>query len=707
MKISKLLFTALFFLSSFNLISQEECGTDEILRRNPFLQQLYGERVDCAPEVNLETAEILTVPVVVHIVHLGEPVGEGTNISDEQVYSMIDNLNHRFRGDTEALVVLTDEYDEYELSLVIDSKIEFCLAQRDPDNNPTNGIHRYNGSNLFWQDNTSNPPIIESYAEDGVANTNLVSGIDDAYMKETVGCWDSQKYFNIWIVSEIGGNNGGNGVQGYSYLGPTGSNCRYGPVCLYNVSGTVGNLKTSHNLNATVTHEVGHAFSLYHTFSNQGSDPCSETNGCTQGDLCPDTPPTSTNNSGCTPVDCPDAMIENYMDYTPQTCRIAFTQNQIERMRDLLLTQLEGLVIDNIKCQPLNSNDLAITSVSLPSEWCRDEVSFTVKISNYGGNDVTGASIKVNGVTYPLPPIDAGEFFNLSFTDFDLGDGYFDIEVIYPEDEYPTNNLYSTYVEPSESNWVEVVISPDVWSNEINWEITDEFGEIIMEGGNYPFGSDDIDFYEGACLTEGCYTFIITDTNGDGMCSFDFDNDGVCDGSYDAFVNIISNNNLIFDLSQPDEIDFGSELIFDFCITNCPEVYCQGDFDGDGSVTVTDLLDLLYNIGNDEICSPYDFDNNGIVSTEDILQFLPKLGLICGTNDYFEVGSIPLTVMDEIRDLSNINHVILDKQIISTKYYSLRGVEVTYTRNLSNGIYIQETLFSDGTRDVSKIFINE
>ena len=63
--------------------------------------------------------------------------------------------------------------------------------------------------------------------------------------------------------------------------------------------------------------------------------------------------------------------------------------------------------------------------------------------------------------------------------------------------------------------------------------------------------------------------------------------------------------------------------------------------------------------------------------------------------------------MDEIRDLSNINHVILDKQIISTKYYSLRGVEVTYTRSLSNGIYIQETLFSDGTRDVSKIFINE
>jgi hypothetical protein len=58
-------------------------------------------------------------------------------------------------------------------------------------------------------------------------------------------------------------------------------------------------------------------------FQTQGSDPCSETNGCTQGDQCPDTPPTSANNIGCTTVDCPDAMIENYMDYTPQTCRIS------------------------------------------------------------------------------------------------------------------------------------------------------------------------------------------------------------------------------------------------------------------------------------------------------------------------------------------------------------------------------------------------
>jgi hypothetical protein len=403
MKVNRLLavLASFFFLTSAQIFAQEECGTDELIRRNPFLQQLYAERVGCAPEVDLDTAQVLTIPVVVHVVHLGEPVGEGTNISDEQILSCIENLNHRFRGDVEALAALTDEYDEYELSLVMDSKIEFCLAQRDPDNNPTNGIHRYNGSNL-----TNNG---ESYDLDGVSNGNG-DGIGESYMKETVGCWNTQKYFNLWVVSEINGNNGGNGIQGYSYLGPTGNNCLYGPVCLYNVFGTTGNLKSSFNLNATTTHEVGHAFGLWHTFSNQGSDPCSETNGCTQGDQCPDTPPTSANNIGCTTVDCPDAMLENYMDYTPQTCRTAFTQNQIERMRNQIWNDLTGLVYDNVNCQSLNALDLAITSVSLPLSWCRPTVDFNVKVSNYGGDDVEGAQLLVNNdQPIELGSITAGE----------------------------------------------------------------------------------------------------------------------------------------------------------------------------------------------------------------------------------------------------------------------------------------------------------
>ena len=78
-----------FFTLSSAVIAQEECGTDQMIARNPFLQQLYAERVACAPEIDLDTAQVLTIPVVFHVIHLGEPVGEGTNISDEQILSCI------------------------------------------------------------------------------------------------------------------------------------------------------------------------------------------------------------------------------------------------------------------------------------------------------------------------------------------------------------------------------------------------------------------------------------------------------------------------------------------------------------------------------------------------------------------------------------------------------------------------------------------
>jgi len=705
MKTFKLLIFTVLTLLNTNIFSQEQCGTDELIIRNPFLMERYNSRVACAPEVDLDTAQVLTIPVVFHILHLGEAVGEGTNISDEQVLSCIENLNHRFRGDVEALSELTDEYDEYELSLVKDGKIEFCMAARGPDDTPTDGINRYDCSNL-----TNNG---ESYALDGISQgSGFDPGVSDSYIKNLFH-WPVDKYFNCYVVSEINGNDGGNGIQGYSYLGSSGTGINgyiYGPVCLYNVTGVTGTLKFGRELNSTWAHEIGHALSLYHTFSNQGSDPCSETNGCTQGDQVPDTPPTNANNGGCVTGDCPDAMLENYMDYTPEWCKTAFTQGQIERMRDEIYTGLPYLIsTDNVSCQSPNSKDIAITSISVPSDWCLPTIDFNVKINNFGGESAENVTLLVNGVPYEVPTIEAGGFVLIPFTDFVLGNGIIECEAVYELDEFLDNNTLTQVVEVIEENWLEVIISPDVWSNEIDWEVIDEFGEVVLSGGDYPVFSQDIDFIESTCLPDGCYTFIITDTNGDGMCAFDFDEDGICDGTYDAFINIIVNDNIKFELSDPADLDYGSVLEVEFCTIYCPpSTSCKGDFDGDGLVTVRDLMSLLSTPqGTLTECSDYDLNNDLQINLNDILDFLSVMGTDCFTGEIFNVGMVPLDLQTKIRDLTDVNHVILDKQVISTKYYTLRGVEVTYTRSLSNGIYLQETLFSDGTREVKKIFMGE
>src|SRR5690349_1396016 len=42
-------------------------------------------------------AEILTIPIIVHVIHNGEAVGTGANISQAQVQAQIDVLNEDFR----------------------------------------------------------------------------------------------------------------------------------------------------------------------------------------------------------------------------------------------------------------------------------------------------------------------------------------------------------------------------------------------------------------------------------------------------------------------------------------------------------------------------------------------------------------------------------------------------------------------------------
>ena len=709
--VSRLLaFFASFFLS-FNFLAQEPCGTDQLMMRNPFLMEQLNGRVACnAPEIDLDTAQVLTIPVVFHILHLGEAVGEVTNISDERILSCIENLNHRFRGDVGALAALTDEYDEYELSLVLDGKIEFCLAARDPDNNPTDGINRYDCSNL-----TNNG---ESYALDGIASDGLSSGVPDSYIKNQFH-WPEDKYFNCYVVSEINGNNGGGGIQGYSFVGSLGtgaSGYRYGPVCLYNVTG-LNTGKSGRELNGTWTHEIGHALNLYHTFGisiGAGGGSCDEEpNPCTYGDQVPDTPPTSTN-QGCTPNNCPDAMVENYMDYTYETCKTAFTQNQIERMRHEIYTELDYLVnINNVSCQSPNSRDVAVTAISTPSDWCLETIDFSVKINNFGGESAEGVALLVNGVGYSVPTIEAGGFVLIPFTDFILGDGVIECEAVYDLDEFLSNNTLTQVVEVTEQNWLEVILSPDVWSNEIDWEIIDENGEIVLEGGDYPVFSQDSTFVESTCLPDGCYTFIITDSNGDGMCAFDFDDDGVCDGSYDAFINIFVNDNLTFELSQPDEIDYGSILEVDFCTIYCPSEGCEGDFNSDGIVAVQDLLMLLNTPqGTLEECSEFDLNNDLQIDVNDIIGLLNIYGTDCFTGQ--NILGTPDWVADYLTDVTEIDlgdeGEIMDAnglcKVGSPLFFDLAGRKVNDKGRLAPGIYLVVQNWSNGNVTTEKIFLN-
>jgi hypothetical protein len=669
-----LLFLSVFYIISiFSVFSQEECGTDEIINRNPFLQQVYEERVACAPEVNLDTAQVLTIPVVVHIVHLGEPVGEQTNISDEQVLSMVENLNHRFRADTDALSQLvsssgTQSYDEYQLSLAIDSKIEFCMAQRDPDNQPTDGIVRHDGSNLVYNG--------ESYAEDGVAIDSQSSGISDSWMKSTLGCWDTEKYYNIWIVTEIGGNNGGGGIQGYSYIGYYGTSCNSGPVLLYNVAGTVGNIKLG-NLNSTTAHEVGHSLGLYHTFWNTTN--CTGESTCTNGDYIPDTPVTSSNIS-CSFPDCEDAITENYMDYTSQSCRIMFTQNQIEEMRNVLWSDMNGVINNNYNCQSLSSKDLAITGVyGLPESWCQSLISFNVKVNNLGGDDAVDGVLSINGTLYDLPTIPSGDFTVMEFVDYTLGNGQFNFEVILDGDEYPSNNTAFESVIVENESLLELAVTTEFFANQNTYTLTDEVGNVLLDEGGFGAGIT-TRVYE-LCLPDGCYTLTLYDSDGNGW-------------QYGGEYTITINGE---EISSYTSSGSWSEYSENFCVDYTCELetdICPWDLNDDNVVNNKDLLVLLTNMDTEVgYCTPGDFNFDGFINQDDINLLVDNYGMLCAEG-----------VIENKKYISLSDHYVVG----GPSYYDMSGKQVIVLSpaDLSPGVYLVTEKWSDGTVITKKIYIN-
>ena len=88
---------------------------------------------------------VFRIPVVVHVIHNGEAIGEGANISAAQVKSQIDVLNEDFRRKLN-----TNGYNENPNGA--DCEIEFYLATTGPDGVLLSeaGIHRVDGRRKIW-----------------------------------------------------------------------------------------------------------------------------------------------------------------------------------------------------------------------------------------------------------------------------------------------------------------------------------------------------------------------------------------------------------------------------------------------------------------------------------------------------------------------------------------------------------------------------
>ncbi|MDF1674385.1 MAG: PKD domain-containing protein [Vicingaceae bacterium] len=296
-----------------NSSTSESCGFDHmhdmLLSSNADYRQRTEDFNNFMKSYNApKSGATYVVPVVVHVMHKGEAVGTGSNISEVDINQGILQLNERFRkipgslGDGNG----------------VDVDIEFALAVRDPNGNCTNGIVRV--------DMTGN----STYMNFGV-RAQTSNGITDAALKAT-SRWNTLEYYNIYLVSEIDDNECGFGIQGYAYFASAHGQSYDGMVQL--------GCKFAQSGNTTLTHELGHAMNLYHTFEgdNNGNSCPSNTNCSSQGDRCCDTPPhirsasnCVTGTNSCDGGSSKELFIHNYMDYSSDACQSEFTADQKAR----------------------------------------------------------------------------------------------------------------------------------------------------------------------------------------------------------------------------------------------------------------------------------------------------------------------------------------------------------------------------------------
>jgi hypothetical protein len=309
-----------FLLVQQNCIAQRTCGTMEAwqnqLAKNPdllhqraIIQSQMQEWIN-NPE-NHKTNAIITIPVVVHVVYRNT----AENISDAQIQSQIDVLNKDFRKQNSDASLVPSAFS----SLAADCEIQFCLADRDPNGNPTTGITR-----------TSTTKTSFSQSSDDVKSS--ASGGKDP--------WDTEKYLNMWVCNLSGG------LLGYAQF-PGGSASTDGVVMRYTAFGTTGTATAPYNKGRTTTHEVAHYLDLYHIW---GDEP-----NCAQDDDVSDTPLQQDKNFGCPTfpltdncqTSSPGVMFMNYMDYVDDDCMYMFTTGQKTRMRASLNTTRAGLKASN------------------------------------------------------------------------------------------------------------------------------------------------------------------------------------------------------------------------------------------------------------------------------------------------------------------------------------------------------------------------
>lgn len=653
------LFTLLLLLLTLPLFGQDRCGTDVLFEqqlKDPKFKRSYFRLEKMAQKAEESKRALampdlpITVPVIVHVIHFGEPYGEENHLTIEYVQETFDDLNQNFAG-------------EFSDDPTSNTQINFCIANASTTGEAIEGIKYYDWDDLGLGDWTSSVVY-----DNNTALSDLLG-------------YDKNNYCNVFVAPF-------NSPLGFAYL----PSSNYGVFVGTDFFGVTNN--GSYGLNKTLVHEMGHYCGLYHTFHfTQDCD--LESNCNSQGDRVCDTPVT-TGNFGC-PTNggaCGNDLVENFMDYTNDGCMESFTQGQSLRMLSQLEIFRPGVVNNTLACGAIEGIDASINGLTVSNIGCSTVKDIIFNLQSFG-DTLTEAIINysINGISNSITwsgNLGFGESETIIIPNINIDYGIADIEVSVdvPEDIYEINDTSILQIDNYEGTLVDIVIEFDDLPFGFSWELFEAdingtpIGEPIDEGGDYTNGvyscETEINTY---CLEEGNYVLVLEDLFGNGMFY-------PCGGP----ISIIEGNDTLNTITG----NWGSDENLPFYVgppDPCPPSDCPWDVDGNGFVWVSDILIILQSYGLEVECSPLDINQDGIIGTDDILDALANFDTECGTG-------MTAPPEDSFRRLVQE----AGEDVVSVKLYNLQGQEVKYTTYLDTGIYMLVQEWTGGFIVKKKIY---
>lgn len=241
--------------------------------------------------------------------------------------------------------------------------------------------------------------------------------------------------------------------------------------------------------------------------------------------------------------------------------------SETDRLKDWLdpaytnVTYLDGKDFNT----PQYTLDAELVSIEQPeSDVCAYNVVPVIKLKNNGATIITEAVINYQldgGQTLSKTwsgSLDYFSFESISLDQLDLSTGSHTLSVTLQSingstDENTTNDEANITFTVEYGNGVHFKLVTDEYSNDENkWYLYDSTGAVISQNTNL---NSSVTYNQLFCLENGCYTFIITDTYGDGLSG----SYGSPAGSY-SFTDNAGN-----DLGS-NQGNFGSADTVEFCV---------------------------------------------------------------------------------------------------------------------------------------------